>query len=175
MLCLLNNRIKDAGYLGPLPKFVSGLRSHIWTDGVASSVPIGANRSPFDFNATWVTAISVVHLLTSMLPGLQLSLFLWVTEVSCHMGLPLLKNDDTGGHRRRKCGRVCVVECCFVVGLAGECYFALKSLFPAHQSQTKYFGQRFHQICLWPHQLQKRIDKNRSPFAAWKTWTFDGR
>ena len=34
------------------------------------------------------------------------------------------------------------------------------SLFPAHQSQTKYFSQTFCQIYLWPHQLQKRIDKN---------------
>ena len=33
------------------------------------------------------------------------------------------------------------------------------SLFPAHQSQTKYFSQTFRQICLWPHQLQKSVTK----------------
>ena len=33
------------------------------------------------------------------------------------------------------------------------------SLFPAHQSQTKYFRQTFRQMYLWPHQLQKTNDK----------------
>ena len=31
----------------------------------------------------------------------------------------------------------------------------LNSLFPAHQSQTKYFRKTFRQMYLWPHQLQK--------------------
>ena len=33
------------------------------------------------------------------------------------------------------------------------------SLFPAHQSQTKYFRKTFRQMFLWPHQLQKTNDK----------------
>ena len=44
--------------------------------------------------------------------------------------------------------------------------FHHNSLFPAHQSQTKYFSQTFHQIYLWPHQLQKRIDKNSNSRSA---------
>ena len=49
-------------------------------------------------------------------------------------------------------------------------YFFHNSLFPAHQSQTKYFRQTFRQIYLWPHQLQKRMTKTVT-FAAGKTWT----
>ena len=37
--------------------------------------------------------------------------------------------------------------------------FCLNSLFPAHQSQTKYFRKTFRQMYLWPHQLQKTNDK----------------
>ena len=33
------------------------------------------------------------------------------------------------------------------------------SLFPAHQSQTKYFRKTFRQMFLWPHQFQKTNDK----------------
>ena len=33
------------------------------------------------------------------------------------------------------------------------------SVFPAHQSQTKYFRKTFRQMYLWPHQLQKTNDK----------------
>ena len=34
--------------------------------------------------------------------------------------------------------------------------FDHNSLFPAHQSQTKYFRKTFRQMFLWPHQLQKK-------------------
>ena len=37
--------------------------------------------------------------------------------------------------------------------------FHHNSLFPAHQSQTKYFRKTFRQMYLWPHQLQKTNDK----------------
>ena len=37
--------------------------------------------------------------------------------------------------------------------------FDHNSLFPAHQSQTKYFRKTFRQMFLWPHQLQKTNDK----------------
>ena len=44
------------------------------------------------------------------------------------------------------------------ISLANEHTYMKKiyynSLFPAHQSQTKYFSQTFRQICLWPHHVR---------------------
>ena len=42
------------------------------------------------------------------------------------------------------------------------------SLFPAHQSQTKYFRKTFRQMYLWPHQLQKTNDKNTTLSTAFE-------
>ena len=46
------------------------------------------------------------------------------------------------------------------------------SLFPAHQSLTKYFRKTFRQMYLWPHQLQKTNDK-KSNLCCMKNFVWD--
>ena len=50
-------------------------------------------------------------------------------------------------------------------------YSSCISLFPAHQSQKKYFRKTFRQIYLQPHQLRNEWIKTVT-FAAEQTWNF---
>ena len=128
------------------------------------------------FRSKSVTQSMLIDLLTSrrrstqvkLYTGLIASIDLWPQEMFTFSEmLALVQSESSFGayvcHRRpaglhsdqRSCYERSLHEKYDKGGHLNQRRSLYNSLFPAHQSQTKYFRKTFRQIYLWPHQLQK--------------------